>query len=159
MDYVSERYTYLSYGLVVTTFILILLGGYVKAISAGLACPDWPMCHGQLIPDLSDRRIFAEWFHRLWAMINGFYMIGIAVLSYKLKSINPTLFNLSLIATFLYTVQVWLGGLTVLGELEPVIVVMHLGNALLIIILQLTIAFVATTNTEKFMTRVTEFRK
>ena len=30
-------------------FILIIFGGYVKALGAGLACPDWPLCHNQII--------------------------------------------------------------------------------------------------------------
>src|SRR3990172_2660892 len=31
-------------------FFLMVFGGYVKAIGAGLACPDWPLCYGQLLP-------------------------------------------------------------------------------------------------------------
>lgn len=153
MEYVSLTYRNLSYVLACTTFILILLGGYVKAINAGLACPDWPKCYGSWVPDLSDKLVFAEWFHRLWAMLNGFFMIGMTVLAYRIRKVNPSFFMLSLIGTFLYAVQVLLGGLTVLGTLEPVVVVMHLGNAILIVVLQLIIAFLATIQTEGFVSR------
>ena len=30
------------------TFILVVLGAYVRLTHAGLGCPDWPGCYGQL---------------------------------------------------------------------------------------------------------------
>ena len=35
---------------VTTTFFLIVLGAWVRVAGAGLACPDWPTCYGQLLP-------------------------------------------------------------------------------------------------------------
>src|SRR2546427_12639055 len=40
---------------VVATYALIILGGLVRATGAGLACPDWPLCHGRLMPSLTAR--------------------------------------------------------------------------------------------------------
>ena len=34
----------------IAVFILMIMGSYVKAIHAGLACPDWPLCYGQIYP-------------------------------------------------------------------------------------------------------------
>src|SRR3989304_4179693 len=52
-------------------FFLMVFGGYVKAIGAGLACPDWPLCHGQLIPtsyvNASFFWVAVEYFHRIMA--------------------------------------------------------------------------------------------
>jgi cytochrome c oxidase assembly protein subunit 15 len=147
VDVISRKYQYSVYILAISTYILILLGAYVKAIGAGLACPDWPLCHDKLIPNLSDDLIFAEWFHRLWAALNGFFLLYVFYLSIQYKKTIPQLYGLSGILVILYAVQVIFGGLTVTQNLEPIIVVLHLGNAVLIIILQLTLIFITIMST------------
>ena len=52
--------------LLALTWALIVLGALVRAHGAGLACPDWPLCFGELVPRF-DLKVAFEWGHRVTA--------------------------------------------------------------------------------------------
>jgi cytochrome c oxidase assembly protein subunit 15 len=61
------------------TLSLITLGVYTAATGSGLACQaQWPLCSDQLVPTLTINPDFIEWFHRVVAMITGFFILGTA---------------------------------------------------------------------------------
>jgi hypothetical protein len=43
-----------------------VLGALVRAHEAGLACPDWPLCFGELVPRF-DLKVAFEYGHRVTA--------------------------------------------------------------------------------------------
>ena len=112
------------------TFGLICLGSLVRASNSGLSCPDWPLCYGQAIP-LFDTHIFLEWFHRVVAASLGCLMVtaGVKLMRSRLLR-RPFALQLSTSAALL-SIQIVLGGLTVLKLLDPATVSAHLINALL----------------------------
>ena len=109
------------------------VGSATRVMNAGLACPDWPLCYGQLIPTAQmNLRVFLEWFHRLDASLIGLMAIGLVGLCAWYRESLPTWLPwASLVALFLIVVQGILGGLTVIELLRFDIVTAHLGTALL----------------------------
>jgi heme A synthase len=129
---------------VLSAFALIVLGGVVRVTGSGLGCPDWPLCHGNILPPLELTAII-EYTHRLVAsaIVGPLILVtcGTVWLAYRREKwlvIPATL------AVFLLMGQALLGGVTVLSELPGEIVAAHLalGEALLAcLLLVLVVAY------------------
>ena len=122
--------------LVAGVWTLIVLGALVRANDAGLACPDWPLCFGEFIPQL-DVRVAFEWSHRVLA---GGISLVFAWLSWRVWThplTRPSTRRLILLATGLLLVQILLGALTVWELLAAWTVTSHLvtGNSVAVAIL------------------------
>ena len=117
----------------IATLALMAVGSATRVMNAGLACPDWPLCYGQLVPTAQmNLQVFLEWFHRLDASLIGLMAIGLVGLcGWYRRSLPTWLPWASLGALFLIVVQGLLGGLTVIQLLRFDIVTAHLGTALL----------------------------
>ncbi len=123
------------------TLLLMAVGSATRVMNAGLACPDWPLCYGQLVPTQQmNLQVFLEWFHRLDAGLIGLSTLGLAGSSWWYRKQLPhwlpwaTTFALSLILA-----QGALGAFTVTELLRFDIVTAHLGTALLFFITLLSI--------------------
>ena len=125
--------------LVALSFGLIVLGALVRANGAGLACPDWPLCFGEFVPQM-DLRVAFEWSHRVLA---GGISMGFAVLALLTLRREPTRRVAGIgigVAACLLGLQILLGALTVWMRLTAWTVTAHLltGNAF-----ALTLALIA----------------
>ncbi len=120
---------YFAVGAVLSGYATIVLGGYVSSIGAGLACPDWPTCRGQLIPPLDDPNVAAEYFHRLAAATAGVLALGTLLLVWGLYRARAKLLTVTTLAFGLLVIQVLLGMVTISSLLQPLVVTAHLGVA------------------------------
>ena len=121
--------------LVVALIALVVIGGATRVMEAGLACPDWPLCYGSLLPGSQmNVQVFLEWFHRLDAFVVGVALIAqlVAVLLWRSELPNwLPWFCAGLV--FLVLVQGGLGALTVLQLLPSGVVTAHLALALMLV--------------------------
>jgi heme a synthase len=139
-----RRLLYLAAALALT---VVVLGAWVRLTDAGLGCPDWPGCYGQLtVPDeahehaaaaeaFPDRPLDAgkawhEMIHRYVATTLGFTIVLIAglALANRRDPRQPVLLPLILLGTVI--VQGLLGMWTVTLLVKPLIVVLHLFGGL-----------------------------
>ena len=122
---------WLCFSAALLTWPLIPYGAFVRLKNAGLSCPDWPLCYGQLLPP-AGYEIALETGHRFEAALLGVLIITITFVSFRQHS-NYHIRGLALFSLVLVCIQGILGALTVTMTLWPPIVTLHLigGNLLL----------------------------
>ena len=126
----------------VLVFALIVIGGVVRATDSGDGCPDWPLCHGHIIPK-TDKHTLIEYSHRATASVVGLLVLSIAVTAFRNHRNTPRILYPSVLAFGLVLVQGGLGGAAVLNDLAAEIVMVHLGLALTILALLMLITVTA----------------
>jgi heme a synthase len=107
------------------TFFLIVLGALVRAHGAGLACPDWPLCFGRVVPAF-DLRVGFEWTHRAVAGGVALGFAGLAAAVLRRPAARAACGGGLALAALLLAVQIALGALTVWHLLASWTVTAHL---------------------------------
>jgi heme o synthase len=127
------RYQKLAAATVLTTLLLVTIGVIVRATGSGVACPDWPLCYGNVLPPLGDPNAWIEWTHRTVAAVIGFLILGLAFFAVRDQRDRPSILWGSLAAVALVGFQAWLGRETVrLGNSGPSVTA-HLATAMALV--------------------------
>ena len=122
--------------------VVIILGAYTRLTDAGLGCPDWPGCYGNLTVPLSEEKVaeanaayperpveaFKAWnemIHRYFAGTLGLCVLAIAIIAVRQRH-KGTPVKLPLLLLGLIIFQAALGMWTVTLNLLPVVVMGHL---------------------------------
>lgn len=129
----------------VFTFVVVVVGAFVRLTNAGLGCPDWPGCYGQLSPvhaahdiaqavvaqggthgPVSIQKAWHEMLHRYLAGTLGLLILGITVMAWVQRQRLAQSPMLASVLFVLVLFQAALGMWTVTLLLKPVIVTLHL---------------------------------
>jgi len=123
----------LAYGSALSTYVLIVIGGYVVFSGSGVACgssgPDsWPLCNGQVIPTLSGP-VLVEWTHRLFTLVVGLFVLGTTIVAWTRYREERRVLQFSTASFLVLIGQVLLGMVTVKSDLNPLVSTAHLAVA------------------------------
>lgn len=145
-----------AYGSVASTYILIVIGGYVTTSNSGLGCGEsWPLCKGAVFPSLNNPEVVIELTHRLFNSVVGVFILGLAIMAwtrYREAKAVVLLSTTSLVALF---AQVFLGMVTVATSLNPIVSDAHLALASAILVIVVADAVMVRNLTQ----RPTELRQ
>ena len=136
-----SRFAKLALAAAVATFVLIAVGGLVRATDSGLGCPDWPLCFGDWVPP-AELHAWIEHSHRLIAAGAVGPLVGAVALItvFSSRRHDRVLLAAAVAAGLLVIVQALLGGLVVLQGLRRELVTAHLAMALTVLALTILIA-------------------
>jgi len=150
------RFQQTSVAATAATFLLIGVGGFVRAAGAGLGCPDWPRCFDRWTPptDVSqlpahiDPALFnltlawIEYINRLVGVTVGILILGVAVVAWQVHRCRREILWPAIVCVLLVAFQGWFGGQVVAYELDPRFVTVHLVLALILggLLLHLVVA-------------------
>lgn len=143
---VKTYFPYVVIATIVTTLLLIFIGGLVRASGAGLGCPDWPKCFGLLIPPTSVTDLppgfdpdqfnvvhtWTEFINRLFGALVGLLSLITAVMSLSFAKTQKSVPIVAWLVVLMVAFQAWLGGQVVLSALEQSMITLHLFMAMLI---------------------------
>jgi heme A synthase len=117
---------------VVLTFLLIAVGGLVRATGSGEGCTGWPKCSAsRWLPPLTYHAII-EYSHRMTAFLDVVLVGALAVVAWRGYRDVPRIVGPALAATGLIVVQAVLGGIVVKGALAPLLVTAHFATAMIL---------------------------
>jgi heme a synthase len=121
----SPRFLNVFKLLIAMTVGLMALGAGVRAMHAGLSCPDWPLCFGKVIPDFHVG-VYFEFIHRTYAGIVALLFFTCLILLLRNRGVPRSVKVLGLLALATLLTQIIMGGLTVLKLLRVSVVTSHL---------------------------------
>jgi cytochrome c oxidase assembly protein subunit 15 len=152
-----DRFQRFALATTAATYLLLAVGGLVRAAGAGLGCPDWPKCFGLWIPPTDagqlppgfDRALFnvahtwIEYLNRVLGALVGLLILITSILAVRRHRHSARVLWPTLAALLLVLVVAWLGREVVRTQLSPVVLTAHLVLALMVASLLLYATFSA----------------
>jgi cytochrome c oxidase assembly protein subunit 15 len=129
-----------AWGSLAVNMLIIVTGAVVRLTSSGLGCPTWPQCSGSSYvprPELGIHGVI-EFANRLLTFVLVALAIGMAVAAFRVKatgsgqSMRP-IRTLAIVVGLGIPLQAVIGGISVLTQLNPWVVALHMLVSVVII--------------------------
>ncbi len=121
----ARIFRYAVWAALVALFLVTVTGATVRLTGSGLGCENWPRCGEQVLPEAeAGYHAFVEFGNRVVGFAVGLTTLAAAIIGWRAR-VPRGLFHLALSLPLLVLAQGVLGGITVLVELNPVIVMSH----------------------------------
>src|SRR4029450_7668693 len=135
----TARFRRLAVTTIAATFVLIAVGGLVRATDSGLGCPDWPRCFGKLVPP-AELHAWIEHSHRLIASL-VMVLVALLVVAAWRTGQERAVRRASVAALVMVLAQAVIGAFVVWWKLRADSVTLHLATALALVALLIYIGF------------------
>ncbi len=118
--------TFLRISLVSLVGLILIIpsGALVRLSDSGLGCPDWPGCHGQVIPPLSGHA-WIEYSNRILSGLVVVLAVAAWIAALRMPGAPLRLRRWAAVPAIAGLLQGPLGGVTVLFDLHPLLVSSH----------------------------------
>src|SRR3990172_4710073 len=113
-------------------FLLLVWGNIVAGLKVGLACPDWPLCHGKVLPPFR-WDIYIEFGHRVIAAVASIFLVALAARRYR--RYGGAARTVPVLAIVLLLAEIGMGGAVVLLETPVRLTTVHFMTGLLVFLL------------------------
>ncbi len=113
-------------------FLLLVWGNMVAGLKAGLACPDWPLCYGKVLPPFR-WDIYMEFLHRVIAAVASLFLLVLSARRYGVY--RGAARAVPVLTLLLLALEIGMGGAVVLLETPVQLTTIHFMTGLLVFLL------------------------
>ena len=157
----KKHFHIFSFLTLLVSLFVILWGMWVRLSFSGDGCGDqWPLCHNEWIPQVSESKTWVEWFHRITSGTFGLAVVALFVGSIKFFEKKHKVRFWAGMAFFFTLTEVLIGAVLVLkgltgfnvSTLRLFILNVHLINSLILVaslVLCWRYAFISTWDSKK----------
>ena len=111
-------------------FALLTTGAVVVGEGASFACPDWPLCNGQLLPTAETAfPAVLQMIHRLTVVVVGALVVWLALITLRGRQARPLAARWALALIGLFFAQALVGAIQIWLHLPTIWRILHLGVA------------------------------